>query len=262
MKRSTKKLLDTLLLPTLPKHIVDHIQHLERIRQDFVANVSHELRTPLTVIHGYLEMLLDQAKDETKPWQKIFLQMQQQTTRMENLIEDLLLLSRLENSEEESDAKIGEAINVANLLETICHEAKELSGKLKHHIQLKVADDLLLLGNKNELRSLFSNIIFNAVKYTPANGKISVRWCSKKGQGYFSVRDTGIGIAKEHLTRLTERFYRVDPARSRASGGTGLGLAIAKHVLIRHQAQLDVHSTAGKGSVFTCMFPRERVLIS
>lgn len=246
------------LLASLPPQVVQHIQHLERIRQDFVANVSHELRTPLTVIHGYLEALLDQDLPKDKPWKKIFLQMHQQTLRMENLVENLLLLSRLESHED--DIKPEQEILVFDLLTTICHEAKELSGEANHHIQLEADPNLKLLGWKEELHSLFSNIIFNAVKYTPIKGKINIHWYKKNNQAYLTVQDTGIGIAEEHIPRLTERFYRVDPARSRASGGTGLGLAIAKHVLIRHQAKLEISSEPDQGSIFTCIFPKERIL--
>ncbi len=244
------------LLASLPTEVTNHIQYLERMRQDFVANVSHELRTPLTVIHGYLEALLDQDLDETKPWKKIFTQMHQQSLRMENLIENLLLLSHLESAEGEN--KFEKQTPVASLLITICNEAKELSGHLNHQIQLHADDKLCLLGNPEELRSLFSNIIFNAVKYTPANGQITIDWYYQKNQAHFRVTDSGIGIAPEHIPKLTERFYRADPARSRSSGGTGLGLAIAKHVLIRHQALLDIKSQLGKGSVFTCIFPANR----
>lgn len=247
------------LLASLPEPVVNHIHHLERMRQDFVANVSHELRTPLTVIHGYIETLLDQDLDETQPWKKVFLQMHQQTLRMENLIEDLLLLSRLES--QETEATDEKEIDVSALLETICNEARELSGESQHHIELHADKKLFLLGVHNELRSLFSNIIFNAVKYTPPKGHITVEWFSKNNQANFQVRDTGIGIASEHIPRLTERFYRVDPARSRASGGTGLGLAIAKHVLIRHEGELDIVSEQGKGSTFTCVFPINRTTI-
>lgn len=247
------------LLASLPEAVITHIQHLERMRQDFVANVSHELRTPLTVIHGYLDILLDQNLDDTKPWHKIFTQMHQQTLRMENLIEDLLLLSRLESHEAEN--AIETKVAVSSLLETIWSEAKELSGDKQHLITLYTDEKLMLKGIEAELRSLFSNIIFNAVKYTPAKGTITIEWYLENGQAHFKVKDTGIGIAPEHIPRLTERFYRVDPARSRESGGTGLGLAIAKHVLIRHDGKLDVTSELGKGSTFTCIFPKERSII-
>lgn len=240
------------LIASLPEPVIHHIQHLERMRQDFVANVSHELRTPLTVIHGYLEALLHQDLAETKPWKKIFLQMHQQTQRMENLIEDLLLLSRLECEEDENNTK--NTVHVSALLKTIYKEAQTFSRDLDHDITLLV-HDLNLMGFESELRSLFSNIIFNAVKYTPAKGKIIIRWYRDQNLAKFSVEDTGIGIAPEHIPRLTERFYRVDPGRSRASGGTGLGLAIAKHVLLRHQGALHIKSELGKGSLFECFFP-------
>lgn len=240
------------MMASLPEPVINHIQHLERMRQDFVANVSHELRTPLTVIHGYLETLLNRDLNEDIPWKKILTQMHQQTLRMENLIEDLLLLSRLECKED--DTLETKWVNVSALLNTIYQEAKAFSGELRHHIQLETDPTLLLQGNEDELRSLFSNIIFNAVKYTPANGKININWYLDNKEAYFNVKDTGIGIAPEHIPRLTERFYRVDPARSRASGGTGLGLAIAKHVLLRHHGKLEVTSQLGEGSLFTCVF--------
>jgi two-component system phosphate regulon sensor histidine kinase PhoR len=237
------------LIASLPEEVILHIQHLERMRQDFVANVSHELRTPLTVIHGYLEALIQQNKTDSKALKKIFLQMHQQTLR----IEDLLLLSRLESQED--DALGQESVNVPLLLKSIHHDAEEFSGESRHDIQLNADDSIFISGNANELRSLFSNIIFNAVKYTPEKGRIMIEWYANKGQAVFSVKDTGIGIAAEHIPRITERFYRVDPARSRASGGTGLGLAIAKHVLLRHQATLNIESELHQGSTFTCVFP-------
>jgi two-component system phosphate regulon sensor histidine kinase PhoR len=247
------------LFSVLPEEIVQHIQHLERMRQDFVANLSHELRTPLTVIHGYLETLLDQNFDGNPQWHKILSQMNQQTLRMENLIEDLLLLSNIESHEhEKAESKI---VAVPAMLKTIVNVAKELSGELNHEIQLKIDDAVGLTGYTEELHSLFSNIIFNAVKYTPAHGHIIIEWLLTDGQANLIVQDTGIGIAPEHIPCLTERFYRVDPARSRASGGTGLGLAIAKHVLIHHQANLDIRSKIGEGSAFSCLFPKERTVL-
>lgn len=248
------------LANSLPPAVVKHIEHLERMRQDFIANVSHELRTPLTVIHGYLEILIDRDSDDTQNLKKIFMQMQQQTMRMETLINDLLLLSRLESEEDEN--KNGRSVLVANLLTDICHDAQELSGESKHQITLHADTNLSLIGFEEELRSLFSNIIFNAVKYTPAGGDITIHWYQSEKSAIFKVSDTGIGIAPHHIPRLTERFYRVDPARSRASGGTGLGLAIAKHVLIRHHATLDISSELDKGSIFTCVFPHDKIITS
>ncbi len=241
------------LYASLPEQVVHHIQHLERIRQDFIANISHELRTPLTVIHGYLELLLDQVQDEKN--KKIFFQMQQQTLRMENLIDNLLLLSRLESDEDEET--FDHETPIATMLQRICDEANALSGDAQHQIHLEADETLNLLGREEELYSLFSNIIFNAVKYTPAHGSIHISWYRKEGRGIFRVEDTGIGIAPEHIPRVTERFYRIDPARSRTSGGTGIGLAIVKHVLIRLHGQLEIVSEVGKGSVFICSFPQE-----
>ncbi len=246
-------------LAALPEHVIRHIEHLERIRRDFIANVSHELRTPLTVIHGYLEAMLDQAHDATQPWRNIFLQMHQQTLRMENLVENLLLLARLENETETQCSE--ETVDIARMLSSICDEARTLSNQ-QHNIQLHVDPAIKLFGFSDELRSLFSNIIFNAVKYTPAGGQISVDWFLQDNVAHCRVRDTGIGIATEHVPRLTERFYRVDPARSRASGGTGLGLAIARHVLLRHCADLKIDSTPGEGSIFCCLFKGKRVVTS
>lgn len=229
-----------------------HLHHLEVMRQDFVANVSHELRTPLTVIHGYLEVLLDRSDTEPVVFQNSLKTMYEQTLRMQHLIEDLLLLSRLEgDSPSEEQMSI---ISVAALLKQICIDANALSAEKQHHIILECEAHLNLRGIETEIRNAFSNLIFNAVHYTPAQGQIHVRWFSQKGFAILEVEDTGIGIAPEHITRVTERFYRVDHARSRESGGTGLGLAIVKHALIRHQASLEIESTLGKGSVFRCTF--------
>lgn len=234
---------------------ITHLQHLERMRQDFVANVSHELRTPLTVTHGYLETLLEQKEIPEASWRNIFQQMYQQTIRMEKLVTDLLLLSRLEIDTPEN--KHFRPIEVGKLLKHICDDAQALSGERQHKIHLDVAKSSTLNGLEDELQSAFSNLIFNAVNYTPAGGTIYIRWYASEKSFYLEVRDSGIGIAKEHLPRLTERFYRVDRARSRSSGGTGLGLAIVKHALIRHKAKLKIKSELGVGSTFICMFPRK-----
>lgn len=225
---------------------------LEKIRRDFVANISHELRTPLTVVSGYLELLLEQKHEATQPWQRIFGQMQQQTHRMQQLVEDLLLLSSIESANL-PEALIVE-VNVGRMLKSICEDARSLSGEKQHIIHEDIDAKLTIKGEPKELRSAFSNLVFNAVRYTPAGGAIYVSWHEKDNHKQFTVRDTGIGIAKEHIPRLTERFYRVDKGRSRDVGGTGLGLAIVKHVLIRHHAQLDIHSELGFGSEFCCYF--------
>jgi two-component system phosphate regulon sensor histidine kinase PhoR len=239
--------------------LVNHIELLERMRQDFVANVSHELRTPLTVIHGYLDILLDQEHEASSAdLKKIFQQMQQQSLRMERLVADLLLLSRLEiEVPKEENFKL---VEVSLLLKQIYRDATALSAKRKHHFSLQIDKNLKIYGLENELRSAFSNIVYNAVHYTPSKGHITIQWYSDTHHAYFKVSDSGIGIAPEHLPRVTERFYRVDRARSRESGGTGLGLAIAKHALIRHQAQLKIESELNQGSIFTCIFPKKMIV--
>lgn len=231
------------------------IHHLERMRQDFVANVSHELRTPLTVIHGYLETLLNQDFKAIRDPKKIFEQMYQQSLRMERLVEDLLLLSRLDTDLTENEKL--KKVAVPFILRAIADDAKIISGDRHHTIHLELDESLEIAGIESELRSVFSNIIFNAINYTPADGHIYVKWYQDKTHIYFKVTDTGIGIAKEHLPRITERFYRVDQDRSRQTGGTGLGLAIVKHALLRHKGQLQIESQLGKGSTFTCIFPKD-----
>ena len=248
-----------LYLEELPVSIKEHILQLERVRSDFVANVSHELRTPLTVIRGYLETLLKKDDSEIKPWRQIFNQMHQHSIRMENIINDLLLLSQLEKEAQPIVEK--QNIAVANILETLCIDAKRISSDKRHIIKCHADANLSLHGYEGGLKSLFSNIIINAVKYTPPKGSIIVKWYRENDHAIFSVADTGIGIAKEHIPRITERFYRVDKARSRDSGGTGLGLAIVKHVLMRHQGKLTIASYPDKGSTFTCKFPKNRTVV-
>ena len=245
-------------LKKLPKIVREHINQLERIRSDFVANVSHELRTPLTVIRGYLETLLKKEIKDLQFYQKIFQQMYQHSTRMETIIDDLLLLSRLESDDHFAEKKVN--VVISEVLKMLCADAERISGERQHIIQLQAENNLYLSGLEEELKSLFSNIIINAVKYTPSKGRINVKWYYDGGRAVFSVSDTGIGISKIHIPRITERFYRVDKARSRESGGTGLGLAIVKHVLMRHNGELHVESELSKGSVFTCRFPPVRLL--
>lgn len=246
-------------LASLPQAVQDHIEQLERVRRDFVANVSHELRTPLTVLQGYLETLLKKDGEMPLAWrQKVFPQMYQHSVRMETIINDLLLLSRLEN---EDELEQSEAIDGYHILLAMLDDAKNISGEKQHQFHLNADQSLLLKGSESQLKSLFSNFIINAVKYTPKQGRIDIDWYQQAGQAVFRVTDTGIGIAEKHIPRLTERFYRVDKARSRENGGTGLGLAIAKHVLMRHQGELDIKSEVAKGSVFTCVFPSHRVVI-
>ena len=238
---------------------VTRIQQLERMRRDFVANVSHELRTPLTVVAGYLETLLDEAADDpaARQWLCTLTSMHEQSRRMQGIVEDLLMLSRLESQAQPDQPA---PVAVPGLLAQVREDAQRLSGDQAHDITLEADPELWLLGSESELRSLFSNLAFNAVRYTPAGGHIDLRWYGDAEGAHFAIRDTGIGIAAHHIPRLTERFYRVDIGRSRGSGGTGLGLAIVKHVLLRHDGQLDVDSEPGKGSTFICTFAPVRTL--
>ncbi|MCB1828224.1 MAG: two-component sensor histidine kinase [Coxiellaceae bacterium] len=228
---------------------IQQLHKLEKMRQDLIANVSHELRTPLTVFQGYLESLIEDAQGH--PWQPIFIQMQQQSTRMEKLVADLLLLARLESDQLITEKK--QQIPVPDMINAMCQQAKILNST--HHIIADIDEKLLIQGYENEIHSAFSNLLFNAVYYTRDNGTIHIRWYKETNHAIFSVTDTGIGIDKKHIPRLTERFYRVDKARSRANGGTGLGLAIIKHVLIRHHGELIIDSEVGKGSTFCCRLP-------
>ncbi|GGO77251.1 phosphate regulon sensor protein PhoR [Marinobacterium nitratireducens] len=234
---------------------ITRLVRLEQTRQDFVANASHELRTPLTVICGYLETFLDQ--DLPRPLARALSQMQAQAKRMESLVSDLLMLSRLDASKHIADEH---PVAVQRMLEQILRDAQALARDKRHRISLELNSGLDLLGQELELHSAFSNLVFNAVRYTPDEGHISLRWWVDDAGGHFSVRDDGIGIDPVHLPRLTERFYRVDESRSSASGGTGLGLAIVKHVLVRHGARLTIDSTPGEGSTFSCHFPPEMLI--
>ena len=229
-------------------------QKLESMRKEFIANVSHELRTPLTVFHGYVELLKEAPEIPTKQLIEIIKHMESEANRMRQLVEDLLLLSRLESVD--PDPLQVTDIDVATLLKTICDDAKSLSGKKHHTFVLELDDELMFKGDQKELRSAFSNLVYNAVHYTPDHGTITIRWYKKKNTKYMEVQDTGIGIAEKHIPRLTERFYRVDKARSSQAGGTGLGLAIVKHVLLRHHGDLEIESKLGKGSLFRCVFEK------
>jgi two-component system phosphate regulon sensor histidine kinase PhoR len=231
---------------------ITRLHQLEQMRKDFVANVSHELRTPLTVIAGYLETMLEHTDEMPQRWPRALNQMNQQAGRMQHLLNDLLLLAKLEATSPPNNAQ---PIDVAALLHSIKGDAQALSADRNHRITLEADPTLLLKGSESELRSAFSNLVFNAVKYTPDNGEVHIRWWCNEHGAHLAVRDSGIGIESKHLPRLTERFYRVDSSRASNTGGTGLGLAIVKHVLLRHQGRLDVDSTPGRGSTFTCHFP-------
>lgn len=233
---------------------VTRIQRLERTRQDFVANVSHELRSPLTVVTGYLETLLDNEECTDLLGDQLR-SMRSQTDRMNRIVNDLMLLSRLESEDPQVNAGL---VMVGALIDTIADHARELSGGSEHSIRLDVDRELCITGHETELYSAFSNLVFNAIRYTPARGDILVSWKETGGELVFSVIDSGVGIAPHHIPRLTERFYRVDTGRSRATGGTGLGLAIVKHVLLRHEGRLEIDSEPARGSKFACHFPLNR----
>lgn len=235
---------------------ITRFERIETMRRDFVANVSHELRTPLTVVNGFVETLCDMPKLDNDETRRALHLMAEQTQRMARLVDDLLTLSRLDNA---LNALQEETVDVPTLLRTLYQEGQSLSGG-RHGLRLDLESDCVLLGNAEELRSAFGNLISNAIRYTPQGGEIVLRWQEQGGQPVFSVQDSGLGIAPQHIPRLTERFYRVDHSRSRETGGTGLGLAIVKHVVSRHQARLEVASEEGKGSTFSIVFPAKRRL--
>ncbi len=233
---------------------ITQLQRIEAMRRDFVANVSHELRTPLTVVNGYVENLQDMPDLSQESARRALQLMAEQTRRMENLVADLLTLSHLENDQ---SPLLEETVDMGVLLNEICHEGQLLSGG-SHSLRLELPSNAKLLGNREELRSAFGNLLSNAIRYTPKDGTILLRWVERDGQPVFAVQDSGIGISPQHIPRLTERFYRVDRSRSRETGGTGLGLAIVKHIAIRHQAKLEILSEEGKGSTFSIVFPGKR----
>ena len=227
---------------------------LERTRRDFVANASHELRSPLTVISGYLDALVFE-EDLPDGWQAPLREMVRQVQRMTQILRDLIELTRLESADEPASFDF---VSTLDILERI--RSEYASRKPPPNLQFEIRSDAGLLGSETEIYSIFYNLVSNAVRFTPAGGRIEIVWDSDAESAFFSVRDTGIGIAEEVIPRLTERFYRVDPGRSRASGGTGLGLAIVKHALQRHDARMEIESVEGEGSVFRCVFPRNRIV--
>ncbi len=233
---------------------VTRLEAVARVRRDFIANVSHELKTPLTVLTGFLETFSDVDLDK-KQRQRYLALMQEQARNMQRLVDDLLTLSSLES--DQNIAAETEFAIVPLLLE-LSSDAKALAAG-RQEITLTIGDAATVLGSRDELASAFGNLVSNAVRYTPDGGRVALDWRVTERGGEFSVADTGIGIASEHVPRLTERFYRVDRSRSRGTGGTGLGLAIVKHVLIRHQAELVIESEPGQGSRFTVLLPIRRV---
>lgn len=230
---------------------ISELHKLEIVRQDFVSNVSHELRTPLTVISGYLEVLSSMSEIKPEQSQKMLSEMTIQSHRMKDIVNELLYLARLEQGLKE---KTDSPLEMPVLLAQIKQEAEALSGNKNHIIHLEMECDKGLLASFQDIYKVFSNLVFNAVRYTPANGSINISWICNKDSAIFSVTDTGVGIASEDIPRLTERFYRVDRGRARDMGGTGLGLAIVKHTLERYQAKLDIKSVLDEGSTFSCHF--------
>lgn len=227
---------------------VTQLKQMERMRKDFVANVSHELRTPLTVLKGYIETLQDFDEGNSPLLTNSLCNMQGQTERMQHLVDDLLLLAHLETK-----GKKHEIINIPQLLKQICHENSAT------RIELILDSSAQLRGDENELRSAFTNLLGNALKYSPENSFVQIRWYKTEKGLFLDVTDQGEGISQADLSRVTERFYRVEIRRDKKISGTGLGLAIVKHVLMRHDAQLIIRSELGKGSCFQCAFPLSRL---
>ena len=233
---------------------ITDLSKAEAMRRDFVANVSHEMRTPLTVMMGFLETVqtLELPSEQKAQYLET---MMDQGKRMKNLVEDLLTLANLEANTQPAPMN---SISMSYLMSLIKNDAYALS-QGKHSLNFDLKTPCNLLGEEREVLSAFSNLVSNAIRYTPNVGSVSATWSvNAAGEGEFSVTDTGPGISPEHIPRLTERFYRIDRSRSRETGGTGLGLAIVKHVANRHQANLVIESTPGRGSTFTLRFPPAR----
>ena len=237
---------------------VTHINQLDKMRKDFIANSSHELRTPLTVISGFIEGFIN---DDNCPkvWHSYLDHMQRQSFRMQRLIDDLLKLSSLESTNKIIDK---EQVPVADILSNVIEEAEVLSGIMHHKFIVNVDKNLYLIGNQKEIFTIFSNLVFNAIQYTPENGQIDVTWQLNNNNAVFTVKDNGIGIDEKNIARLTERFYRVDTGRSREIGGTGLGLALVKHGLAKYESGLIIKSKLNEGSSFSCQFSEKYFICS
>ncbi len=260
--KSTESTLEIWLIPLATKQKllisrdVTQIEKVDAMRRDFIANVSHELRTPLTVVGGFIETLSDMEGAIPSNIRSYFGMMQDQTTRMRRLIEDLLTLSHIESNTQAPD---NNPINMSMLMNMLLNDANALS-QGKHKITAQTNPHFDLTGAVDELQSALGNLVSNAIRYTPEDGEINISWQLHHNQGVFSVSDNGIGIDQQHIHRLTERFYRVDRGRSRETGGTGLGLSIVKHILTRHQAKLEITSELGVGSTFSAIFPKARII--
>ncbi len=241
----------------LVAHDVTQVNRLEQVRRHFVANISHELRTPLTVLTGYMETLTSNEKTRDNPWYEPMQHMYAQTNRMQGIVKDLLLLTRLENY---ADSVVGNEVNVPELIEMLLEEARMLGHDKTQALTADYDSQLKIMGRREDIQSAFSNLVSNAVRYTPKGGRIHIKWFSNETGAHFVVEDSGMGISNMDIPRLTERFFRVDEARSRETGGTGLGLAIVKHVLQRHDGQLSITSILTRGSKFSCDFPVSRIV--
>jgi two-component system phosphate regulon sensor histidine kinase PhoR len=252
-----------LMIPYGPEQILLLVRditanvRLERTRRDFVANASHELRTPLTVITGYLDVL---AEDEAAPaaWRQPLSEMRTQSQRMGQLLDDLLELSRLESA---LPCSLERAVDMVAVVQSARREALAMP-EHPARVEVDIQSTVRVLGDETEIHSVVSNLVSNAVRYTPPEGSITIGWRVDEHGGHLAVADTGIGIAEDDIPRITERFYRTDRGRARQKGGTGLGLAIVKHALRRHEADLEIHSRLGEGSTFICHFPRHRLALS
>ncbi|MGL4448810.1 MAG: phosphate regulon sensor histidine kinase PhoR, partial [Shewanella sp.] len=257
---SDKRLLEIRIMPYGDRQLlliardITRIRQLEGMRKEFVANVSHELKTPLTVLQGYLEMMQSMAEPDSMNAKPLAL-MQQQTLRMQSMVEQLLMLSRIEDA---ADINLENTVDMTQLMDVLKEEAEAMA-QGNYQLMFYCEPGLHSHGSELQLRSACSNLISNAIRYTEPGGTITVQWRSVAGGGRFSVTDTGEGIAPQHIGRLTERFYRVDSARSRQTGGSGLGLAIVKHALNHHHSELKVSSELGKGSTFSFVIPQHLI---
>jgi len=236
---------------------VSKIRRLEEMRRDFVANVSHELKTPLTVVRGYVEMIQMEEDAFNPHWKKTFSTIEAQVSRMDRLVEQLLVLSKTEIN---VDSHAQQQVNVPELIEDLIEDSHWLNQDKNHHITTDIDSSISLLGFETELKSAFSNLLSNAIMYTQPNGNIHITWKQQGDSVIYSVKDDGPGIEKEHISRLTERFYRIDKSRSRDTGGSGLGLAIVKHVLNHHNAELKINSELDKGSEFIILFDAKALI--